>query len=121
MVLGGVGAERVGVHDIRAGGEVCFMHCADILRTGDVPQFGDFARLKPLGLELRSHAAVKKQERGFIEDVFHSVGISSLMPMMALTDFDGTMSKVSVSDTPTVRGASRSDSSSRWAASGKSP
>ena len=33
----------------------------------------------------------------------------SFTPMMALTDFDGTMSKVSVSDTPTFRGVSRSE------------
>ena len=121
VVLRGVGAERVGVHHVRSGGEVRLVHCADILRTGDVPQFGDFARLKSFGLKLRSHAAVQKQERCLVEDVFHVVGISSLTPMMALTDFEGTIRRVSVSDTPTLRGASRSESSSRWAVSGKSP
>ena len=67
MILGGVRAERVGVHDIRSGGEVRLVHRADILRTVDVPQFGNFARLKPFGLKLRSHAAVQKQERGLAE------------------------------------------------------
>ena len=121
VVLGGVGAEGVGVDDVRPGGEIVLVDGAHVVRPREVPELGHLARLQSPRLELRSHRPVEEQYAVLAENiVVHCAYVPFLTPMTALTDLEGTIRSESVSETPTLRGASRSASSSRWAASGKS-
>ena len=61
VVLGGVGAEGVGVDDVRPGGEVGFVHGAHVVWPREVPELGHLARLQSPRLELRPHRPVEEQ------------------------------------------------------------
>ena len=122
MVLGGVGAERVRVDSVRAGGEVSLVHGAYVVRAPDVPELRNLAGLHPFQLELGAHSAVEEEDaRAVCKQVFHFAESPFLTPITALTDFDGTMRRESVSDMPAARAESRSPSIVRCAERGKSP
>ena len=122
VVLRGICAEGVGVHRVSASGEVCLVYGANVAWTREVPEFGDFAGLEALCLQLRAHSAVQEKDAaGLCYEVGHSDDMPFLTPMTALTDFDGTIRSESVSDTPARRGASRRARSVRCAERGKSP
>ena len=121
VVFSRVRPERVRVHDVGACGEIRRMDGPDVIWARQIPQFRRLAWLKPALLELRAHSAVEKDEPHFFKDSAGHCETSVLTPIIALTDLDGTMRRESVSDTPTLRGASRSSKSRRCASSGQSP
>ena len=121
VVFRRVRPERVRVHDVGACGEIRRMDGPDVIWTREVPELRRLAGLKPALLKLRTHSTVEKDEPPFSKDSAGHCKTSVLTPIIALTDLDGTMRRESVSDTPTLRGASRSSKSRRCASSGQSP
>ena len=121
-----VGAKGVGIHHMTAGVEICPVDFGDDLRVTQVPPFRVFSGLQPLRLQQGTHAAVQKQQMFFdivqnihsillwmqsvLEHCTHPVVASRQlfpMPMMAVTDLEGDISRLSLRVSPICLGQSR--------------